>query len=452
MQKNMTQGNPLSILLLFTIPLFIGNLFQQVYNTADTVIVGQFLGENALAAVGSTGTIVFMIIGLANGLCTGFTVLVSQKFGENNIEEMKKSVANGVILSAILIVVMTSISLVLLPYILNWMNTPPEIYDDALSYIRVICMGIVASVAYNYLAACLRAIGNSTIPLIMLVISSVLNIVLDIVLIRYVHMGVAGAAWATVISQGVSALLCLGYIMVKEELLRPKREMFRLHKGITGSQLRVGIPMALQFGITGSGTVIMQSAINLFGPTAVAAFSVSNKVTNLLMQGVVSLGQTMATYSGQNFGARQIKRIKKGVRYAVMLDVIYSVVAGLLAYAALPLLMRLFFNGESNMTDVMYYAKQYVTICVSFYIPLSVIFTFRNTMQGCGYGFLPMMGGVVELVARLICAYFAMKTMSFMLACFCDSAAWFAAGVFTMIAYLFVIRKIESSISEEYSI
>lgn len=442
MQKNMTTGNPLSIILAFTVPLFIGNLCQQIYNTVDTMIVGQYLGERPLAAVGSTGTLMFMIIGLANGLCTGFTVLVSQKFGEGNEDGTRRSVANGTILSAILIVVMTVLSLLLLPFILTWMHTPKEIYQDAYIYIQVICIGIFANVAYNYLASCLRAIGNSRIPLYMLIFSSVLNIILDFAFIGGLGTGVAGAAWATVISQGASAVLCLLYIVKREPLLQPSASMFRLNRSITRNQLTVGVPMALQFGITGSGTVIMQSAVNLFGATAVAAYSAAGKITGLSMQGAISLGQTMATYAGQNFGARKVSRIRQGVRYALMINVIYSIAAGLLVYLGLPFFMKLFFNEQTDMTEIMKYARQYIAVCVSFYIPLSVIFTFRNTMQGCGYGFLPMMGGVVELFARLACAMLAMRTFSYILACFCDPAAWLAAGIFTMVSYLIVIRKI----------
>lgn len=447
MQKNMTQGNPLAILLSFTLPLFIGNIFQQVYNTVDTMIVGQFLGKDALAAVGSTGTIMFMIIGLANGLCTGFTVLVSQKYGEGNEEATKRSVANGTILSVIIVVIMTALSMVLLPYILKWMNTPKAIFQDAYNYISVICMGIAANVAYNYLAACLRAIGNSRIPLYMLIFSSVLNIILDLLLVQV--MGTAGAALATVISQAASAILCLIYILKKEPLLKPSKDMYRLKANMSKQQLSVGVPMALQFGITGSGTVIMQAAINLFGENAMAAYSAASKINSLMMQGPMALGQTMATYSGQNFGARLSARIKQGVKYALCIDVVYSVVAGLVVYLGLPFFIQFFFNEQTDLNAIMDYARPYMAITVSFFIPLSVIFTFRNTMQGCGYGFLPMMGGVVELIARLICSVIATNTMSFIMAYFCDPAAWFAAAVFTMVSYLFVIKRIEKQLKPQ---
>lgn len=442
MQQNMTQGKPLSLILRFTIPLFIGNLFQQIYNTVDAMIVGRYLGKNALAAVGSTGTLMFMIIGLATGLSTGFTVLTSQKFGEGNDNDTRRSVANGTLLSLIIIAIMTSVSLIMLSRFLEWMNTPEEIFEDAYAYFRVICIGIFANVAYNFLASCLRAIGNSKIPLYTLVFSATLNIGLDLLFIRVLKMGVSGAAWATIVSQAVSSLLCLIYIAKKEPLLRPSASMYRLHGDFSKQQLSVGIPMALQFGITGSGTVIMQAAINLFGPTAVAAYSASSKINMLLTQGPVSLGQTMATYAGQNYGARKYDRIRRGVRNTLYIDVIYSITAGLIVYAALPLFMRLFFDADTNMAEMMVYAKKYIAISVSFFLPLSVIFNFRNTMQGCGYGFLPMMGGVVELFARLLFSILAMRTLNFTLACFCDPAAWFSAAVFTMFAYIYVIRKI----------
>ena len=209
MQKNMTKGNPLPIILQFTLPLMIGNVFQQIYNAVDSMIVGRFVGANALAAVGSTGTIMFMVLGASTGLSTGFTVLTSQRFGISDEKGTRQSVANGILLSVLLIIVMTLLSLLCMKKVLALMNTPDDIFADAYSYISVICMGIVASVAYNYFAACLRAIGNSKVPLVTLVFSACLNVVLDLFFIIKMNMGVAGAAWATNIAQGVSALLCV---------------------------------------------------------------------------------------------------------------------------------------------------------------------------------------------------------------------------------------------------
>lgn len=275
--------------------------------------------------------------------------------------------------------------------------------------------------------------------------SSVINIILDLLLIIFTPLGVAGAAWATVIAQACSAIFSFIYIIKKEPLLQPEIGMFRLDKACLSRQLSVGVPMALQFGITGSGTVIMQAAFNLFGATAVAAYSAASKITSLLLQGPISFGQTMATYSGQNFGASKIDRIKKGVKITLLVNAVYSVATGVIAYLGLPLFMKLFFDANVDITEIMTYAKTYMAISVLFYLPLSTIFCFRNAMQGCGYGFLPMMGGVVELVARMIFAFLAMNTMNYVLACFCDPAAWLSAAVFTGVSYVFVMRKIEKN-------
>ena len=258
MQSDMTKGDPLSIIIRFTIPLFIGNVFQQLYNMCDTIIVGRFVGQNALAAVGSTGTVMFLILGFCSGLTCGFTVLTSQRFGAGDTKGVKKSVVNSIILSIVLTVIMTVGSLAVMKPLLRLMNTPEEIFADAYSYISVICMGIAASVAYNLLSAFLRAVGNSKMPLVILVFSAVLNVILDLVLIIVFRMGTMGAALATDLSQGISSVLCLVYILKKVPDLTPEKELWKYYPDATSKQLRVGIPMALQFGITASGTMIMQ--------------------------------------------------------------------------------------------------------------------------------------------------------------------------------------------------
>lgn len=445
MEKNMSTGSPLSIILKFSLPLFIGNLFQSFYNMVDAMIVGRFVGEDALAAVGATGTIMFVVTGLATGLSTGFTVLTSQKYGEGNEEGTRKSVANGMVLSLIMVLALTVISLACMNPILKLMNTPDNIFEDASTYITAICIGMVSIVAYNFFAACLRAVGNSRIPLITLIISASINVALDLLFIRGFGWGVAGAAWATNLAQAVSAVICALYLCRKKKSMWPRLKELRLNRKFSRQQLQVGVPMALQFGITGSGTVIMQAAVNLFGSTAVAAYSTAGKITTLLMQGSIAIGQTMATYAGQNYGAKRPDRIRLGVRYAVGMNVVYSLCAAVLSNVGLPLFMQLFFDAQADMTQVLYFSRRYISICSMFYLPLSVIFTFRNTMQGCGYGLLPMLGGVVELVARLICAVVAMHTLSYTAACLCDPVAWLCAGIFTMIGYFIVMRNVERS-------
>ncbi len=446
MQSEMIKGNPLSIIIRFTIPLFIGNVFQQLYNMCDTIIVGRFVGANALAAVGSTGTIMFLILGFCSGLTSGFAVLTAQRYGAGDIAGVKKSVANSFLLSGVLIVVMTVGSLAIMRPLLRLMNTPEEIFADAYAYISVICMGIIASVAYNLLSALLRAVGNSKMPLVVLVFSAVLNVILDLVLIVFFHMGTAGAALATNLAQGISSVLCWLYILKKVPELTPDKGMWRYYPWATARQLQVGIPMALQFGITASGTMIMQAAINLYGATAVAGYTAASKVQGLITQGNFSIGQTMATYVGQNYGAGEYERIRKGVKSAVISITVYAVAAAFLVVVALRPMIALFFSSGTDIDAMMPYARMYIVCCALFYIPLGYIFVFRNAMQGCGYGLLPMLGGVMELACRLALAIASMYTMNYLMASLCDPIAWLGAGIFTAVTYCYVIRRVKETL------
>lgn len=442
MQVDMTKGNPLPIILKFMLPLFVGNVFQQLYNMADTIIVGRYVGASALAAVGSTGTILFLITGLSQGLTTGFTVLTAQCFGAQELRRVRGSVANGIILSVAVAVILTLCFVLGMGPLLRLMNTPDNIYQDAYTCIVLVSWGTGATVFYNLFSSYLRAVGNSQMPLVFLVFSAVLNVGLDLLLIVNFHMGVAGAAIATAASQAISALLCLLYIRLRVPLLWPQAGEWRFSRSAARHQLAVGIPMSLQFAITSSGTMIMQSAINLFGSTAVAAYTAACKLHNVLVQEMPAMGQALSTYCGQNYGKGDLPRIRKGVRSAVLISTIYAVLAAFAGVLLLRPLLPLFFSGETSLAELLPWATTYMRICVLFYIPLSYIFIFRNAMQGCGYGFLPMMGGVVELLARLGAAMIAMHVMSYALAVFCDPAAWLSAGIFTGVAYLFVMKDL----------
>ena len=462
MEVDMTKGNPFPIILKFMIPLFIGNVFQQLYNMADTIIVGRFVGSDALAAVGATGNIMFLVLGFSQGLCTGFTVLTAQAFGAQNYKRVKRSVANGILLALIVVLTVTLLSVSLMNPLLHLMNTPANIFRDSLTYITIICLGTVASVFYNLFSAFLRAIGNSRVPLYFLVFSACINVVLDLLFIIVGKMGVAGAAWATNISQGLSALLCLFYIRFKANVLWPELNDWRINRTDTQHQMAVGIPMAFQFAITASGTMIMQSAINLFGSTAVAAYTAANKLHNVMTQEMIAMGQAIATYCGQNYGYGDSDRINKGIKASVVIEIIYSIISAIACNLFLRPVMALFFassgpadtsQGAAAALDtislMMPWARTYIHIVTVFYIPLSFIFIFRNAMQGCGHGFLPMMGGVVEFFARLVVAVIAMSTMSFPLAVFCDPAAWITAGAFTAFAYLRVIKTVRRELTNK---
>ena len=437
----MTKGKPIPLMLKFMLPLFLGNVFQQLYNMADTIIVGRFVGSSALAAVGSTGTIMFLTNGFAQGITSGFSVLTSQYFGAGDREAMKRSVGNGMTLSLLITAAMTLLCVVTMRPLLLLMHTPDDIFGDAYTYIILICWGLFATVLYNLTSAFLRAIGNSRVPLYTLVFSAVLNVGLDLILIISFHMGVAGAAVATVVSQFLSGVICFIYIWKKEPLLHASRKDFRLNRRDTKRQLAIGIPMALQFSITACGTMVMQTAINYFGSTAIAAYTAACKLQNLLQQGMVAMGQMSATYAGQNAGKQDFERIREGVRASLKIDTVYSLVTAALIVLILPYGIQAFFSGD--ISGLLPYARVYINISAVFYIPLSFIFIFRNFMQGAGYSLMPMLGGVVEMFARFLFAFLAIRMQSFFLACFCDPAAWLCAAVFLAAAYRGVGRKMK---------
>lgn len=439
MELDMTKGSPSKLIMRFIIPIIIGNIFQQLYSMVDTIIVGRFVGVEALAAVGATGSVSFLILGFTQGLTTGFTVMTAQRFGAGDREGMKKSIGSAAILSVFVTVFMTAFSILGMDTLLNWMNTPEDIFHMAKQYITIICAGICCNVLYNLLASILRSIGNSVVPLILLVISSIVNIVLDYVLIVYGHMGVAGAAYATIISQGVSGILCLLYIIIGVPALHVERHHWKLEAGCVRNQLAVGIPMALQFSITAVGTILVQSALNLLGSTVVASYSVSCKVEQLVTQPFAAMGVTMATYSAQNRGTNDLERIQKGVKVANIMNAVYAVVIYGIVYLILPFVIPLFVGGDSSM--VYGYARTYIIICGAFFIPLGMIFIYRNALQGCGFGFLPMMGGVVELVSRSLAAFAAAKLLSYEGVCLANASAWLTAGLFLWVVYKITMKK-----------
>ncbi len=449
METNMTRGRPMGIILRFTLPILLGNVFQTLYNMVDTIIVGRFVGQNALAGVGSTGTIMFLVLGFSNGMTTGFSVLTSHKYGAGNMEETKRSVANGILLSIMVALVMTTVSMSFMDKLLHLMNTPDDIYRDAYNYIIIICAGITPTIFYNLFSSFLRAVGNSRTPLYFLIFSSVLNVFLDLFFIVGLGLETRGAALATILSQGIAALGSLTYILLRVEVLTPRRSHWRLNKEDSRFQLLVGLPMALQYGITASGTVIMQSAINVFGSAAVASYTAANKVQSILMQGLLSVGLTMAAYSGQNFGAGDIGRIKQGTRDAMKYVLVYSMLASAFAIFGLQHFLPLFFSGDVDMATVIAYARPYIYECASCYIPLGMIFVYRNTMQGCGYGFEAMSLGFVELAARSAVSFLAIHLYLYPLATGADASAWLSTGIFAYIMYRYVLVKIERKRQEE---
>lgn len=441
MQKDMTTGKPMKILLDFTIPVFIGSVFQQFYSMMDTIIVGQFVGTKALAAVGATGTISFLILGFLLGVTTGFSVLTSQKYGAEKMDEMRQSVGNAAILSMIVSILLTMISMVSMHGLLTLMNTPEDIFEDAYIYIMIICAGIFAQVLYNFLASILRALGNSKVPLYFLIVAAVLNIVLDLMFIIWFHMGVAGAAWATVISQGISGILCLIYVVKKVPELHLVRDDWKLRGNLAKHQLGVGIPMGLQYSITAVGTIMVQSALNTFGSYAVAAFTAGSKIENVFTQAFCSLATAVSTYNAQNIGAGKLKRVKDGFHAAHKIGVIYAIVVGVIVFLTGKYFAYIFISD--NIETVLPMVDIYLKCVAVFFIPLHFVNVIRNGIQGMGYGILPMMSGVAELVGRGVTAVVAVSLSSYVGVCLASPAAWAVATILLFIMYSYVMKDME---------
>ena len=443
MQLDMTKGRPMPIIMRFFIPIFIGNMFQQFYNMVDSIIVGRFVGTEAFAAVGSTGTIMFLVLGFANGLATGFTVLTSQRFGAKDEKGIRQSVANAIFLSVIVSAVMTVFSMLSMKGLLHLLNTPSHIYLYAYDSIIIITGGTAAVCFYNLFSALLRAVGNSKAPLFFLILSATLNIFLDLLFIIVFKWEVRGAALATIASQAISAICCLIYILLKVKMLVPHRDEWRLKGSFAKRQLAIGFPMALQFGITASGTMIMQSAINRFGSDAIAGFNASAKVGGLLTQAFPALGQSMATYTGQNFGKQDIDRIHDGSHVALKISLVAALLGAGLALLLLKPAIPMFLGSNADIDAILPWARPYTYMSIIFYMPLGILFIYRDMMPGCGYGFLPMMGGVLELVARFTTAMLSMHFNSYLLGVAGDPAAWIITGIFDAIAYQYVIRDVK---------
>ncbi|KMZ53390.1 MATE family efflux transporter [Dorea sp. D27] len=439
MERDMTVGSPAKIILNFTIPIFIGNIFQQLYSMVDTVIVGKFVGNEALAAVGACGTLMFLILGFLLGLTAGFTVITAQHYGAGNMEAVRKSVASASILSAVVSVLITILSMAMMKHVLNWMNTPSDMYKEAYGYIMVICGGIAAQVLYNLLAGILRAVGDSKRPLYFLILAAFLNIFLDLLFIIVFQMGAAGAAYATVISQGVSGVLCLAYIIKKMPELHPHREDWKMDKSLAKWQLKIGIPMALQFSITAVGTIVVQSALNVLGSVAVAGFAAASKIEQIVTQAYVAIGTTMATYCAQNTGAKKLARVKAGFCSATWIGIVYAAITGAVIIFAGKYMTVLFVS--ENVNEITAYVDIYLKCVGLSFIPLVFVNVFRNGIQGMGFGLLPMLAGVAELIGRSGAALTASHFGSYAGICLASPAAWLLAGALLVSMYFFIMKR-----------
>ncbi len=440
--KDMTVGSPTKNILKFCLPLMIGNLFQQFYNMADTIIVGQFVGKDALSAVGAVGPLSFLVVGSTIGLCSGFAVPVAQRFGAQDTHNLKKYVSNIIYISVAISIVFTVIVVGLTHPLLKLVNIPEEIYTDAYDYIVIIFAGIGATMLYNMLASLVRALGNSKTPLYFLLFSSFLNIGLDLLLIIVFNMGVKGAAIATVVSQLISGILCLVYVKRSFPILHPTKETRGVDFSFIKSLLKNGLPLALQFSITATGSVMLASCVNSLGADVIAAVTIGGKTQLMIVLPAETIGITMATYCGQNLGAKNYERIKKGVNRAVVIAFCYSVIGFCVARFFGPYISLLFI--DRSQTEIISLAQQYIDMGSYFYPVLAVLFVFRNALQGLGYSIAAMTTGVFELVARGGMGFGFVNRLGYKAVCVANPVAWIAADLFLIPTYFIALRKVKN--------
>lgn len=447
MKKDLTTGHPLKLIIYFTIPLLIGNLFQQLYNTADTIIVGRTVSFDALAAVGLTAPLVFFIIGFAQGVTAGFSIITAQRFGAKDYDGVRRSVAASTILSILTTIVLTIPSVLLSRILLIIINTPDKLLEDAYIYIVIIFWGTFAAIFFNMFSNLLRAVGNSKVPLYFLIIASIVNIVLDLVFILYFKMGVAGAALATVIAQIIPCLLSIEYIRRYLPELKTKKSDWKITFNEIMEHIRIGLPMGFQVSIIAIGMVILQWALNKLGPVAIGAFTVATRIDVLAVQCLLSFGITMATFTAQNYGARNIKRVKDGMKYGAITSVGFGLLAGVIIILFAEFSIKLFLGKDMTdpalIAETIRLGKIYLWINCSLYVFLALLLVYRNVLQGLGNSMIPTIAGIMELLMRAVAAIILPIYIGFTGISLAHPVAWIGGLVPVAIAYHVIIKKLE---------
>ena len=438
--REMTAGRALPLIFNFTMPLLMGNLLQQTYSLVDAAIVGKFLGINALASVGASTSVVFLILGFCNGCCGGFGIPVAQKFGARDYSTMRRYISVSLQLAAVMSVVIAVVTSILCGDILLMMRTPDIIFQDAYYYLLITFIGVPCTFFYNLLSSIIRALGDSKTPFWFLLFSAVLNILLDLFCILVLDWGVAGAAIATVFSQGVSAVLCYGYMMHRFDILRGTPDERKFNGALARRLMYIGVPMGLQFSITAIGSIMLQSANNALGTACVAAFTAAMRIKMFFMCPLESLGIAMATYTGQNYGAGKPERIWMGVKVSALMMIIYWA----FTFCVLMLGARTFalLFVEASELEILKDTELFLHISVSFFPVLGLLCILRYTIQGAGYTNLAMLSGVSEMIARVLVSLYAVPAFGYLAVCFGDPTAWIAAVLFLVPAFIFVYRRL----------
>ena len=444
--SDMTVGSPLRQITKFALPLILGYILQQMYLVIDAAIVGRWIGVGALAAVGASSSIMFLVMGFCNGACAGFAIPVAQSFGAKDYSKMRLYVANAVRISAVMATVVTLLSLMFCRRILQMVNTPADIFHDAYIFLMLQFAAIPLTFGFNLFSGQIRARGISLQPFYFPITSAVVNVLLVGVLILVCGLGVAGAGIATWLSQALSVILCLWYIRKRMQLLIPKGDERRFDNKRTSILLNNGVPMGLQFSITGIGIIMLQSANNALGTTCVAAFTASMRIKYLFTCVFENIGVAMATYCGQNLGARRMDRVTKGVKDAIKLMLIYFVFTFALIYPFADWMMRLFV--DSGEAEVVGRAAQFMRIANYFYPALGLLTILRYSIQGLGFSNLSMLSGVMEMIARCGVSLWLVPALAWTGVCLGDPVAWCMADLFLIPAFLWVQQRLRKQAKE----
>ena len=440
MTKDLTKGSPLTLIITFAFPAFLGMLFQQFYNVMDTIIVGKLLGIGPLAGVGSTGSLNFMVLGFCMGVCNGFAIPIAQKFGAEDEVELRKYVANSLWLTAIFSLVLTVPVCVFCRPILQAMNTPEDVFEYAYHYIFSIFLGIPAAFLYNILAAILRSLGDSRSPVLFLALSSVLNIGLDIVSIKVFGMDVDGTAWATVISQGISGIICFIYMKKRFSVLNMSAQERKPDAAKMKRLCYMGIPMGLQYSVTAIGSLIIQATMNGFGSVAVAGATAANRINGFLTCPIEALGATMAPYVGQNLGAGKLERVTQGVIDAALCGFVCSGVLYVVIWLFGAPLTGIFLDEPDP--EVLSYAIEYLRIVGAGYCLLTLVNVVRFSIQGLGFSVLAILSGVMEMIARSIAGLVIAPHIGFAAVALGHPLAWLFADCFLIPAFLMCRKRV----------
>lgn len=443
MARSMTEGSPLKLILQFALPLLVGNIFQQTYNIVDAAIVGRYLGTKALAGVGASSSVQFLVMGFCIGTCCGFGIPIAQRFGAKDYNKMHSCMFHAGLLTAIIAIILTAICVLLCPDILHILSTTEDIYEDAYKYLLVLFIGIPFTLLYNLLSGILRAVGDSKTPFMFLVISTILNIILDLFFIIILSWGCAGAAIATVTAQACSGILCYIYIRRHFQILRLSKQDCQIKRNVMMHMITMGVPMGLQYSITAVGSMVMQSANNGLGSVYVSGFTAGMKIKQFAMCPFDAISTATSTFCGQNLGAGKIKRIDKGLMEGVITGVLYGLFAGTILIFFGGTLSKIFMSADE--TEVLAASAKYLRSLGFFYWALGMLGVFRMSVQGLGFPIRAIFAGFVEMIARIVVSKVFVPIYGFTAICFADQSAWLSGVFYIAPVCLLCLKKIKST-------